>query len=334
MCGKSTGAEDATKDKPGPDVTLPGVDTSGLTPREKKEWSQYVTELLSPCPSVPVSLAQCVQEKRDCNKCMPATKFVLRGVKDGLTREQIEKSYKNRFDADKVRTVPIDGSPVKGPDGAAVTLVEFADFECPHCGEFAPLIDKVVSDHKNDVRFVFKFYPLPGHPHADIAARAAIAAWQQGKFWEMHHELFANQRHLEQTDLDSYAKDLGLDVSRFHADMQAQATTDRIAKDKKLGEELQIQGTPSVFINGRSYDGRQSLEEWIDLDLKTMGADHAAAAHPSAAPSASASAAPSAHPSAPASAHPSAHPSAVAPGSAKAPAAKDASTTAVKGSGK
>jgi protein-disulfide isomerase len=289
-CGKSS-AEDATKDKPVPDVVMEGVDSSALTPREKKEWSQYVSELLSPCPSVPVPIAQCVQEKRDCKKCLPGAKYVLRGVKDGMTREQIEKSYKNRFDADKVKNVGIDGSPVKGPDNAPITIIEFADFECPHCGEFAPVLDKAVTEHKNDVRFVFKFYPLPGHPHADIAARAAIAAWQQGKFWEMHHVLFVNQRHLEQTDLDSYAKDLGLDVSRFHADMQAQATTDRIAKDKKLGEDLQIQGTPSVFINGRTYDGHQDLPDWIALDLQTMGASPAPSAPPSAAPSSSASAA-------------------------------------------
>lgn len=269
-CGKST-AEDATKEKPAPDVHMDGVDTGALTPREKKEWSTYVSEFLSPCQSVPVSIAQCVNEKRDCSKCLPAAKYVLRGVKDGMTREQIEKSYKNRFDADKVKNVSIDGSPVKGPDGAPITIVEFADFECPHCGEVAPLLDKTVDQHKNDVRFVFKFYPLPMHPHGELAARAAIAAWKQNKFWEMHHELFMNQRHLEQTDLDSYAKEIGLDISRFHADMQSPETTARIAQDKKLGEDLQIQGTPSIFINGRSYDGHQDLNDWIALDLSTMG---------------------------------------------------------------
>jgi protein-disulfide isomerase len=277
-CGKSS-PEDATKEKPTtPEVSLEGVDTAGLTPREKKDWGQYVSELLSPCQNVPVPISQCVQEKRACAKCLPAAKYVLRGVKDGLTREQIEKSYKNRFDADKVKNVPIDGSPAKGPEGAPVTIVEFADFECPHCAEYAPLLDKVVESHKNDVRMVFKFYPLPGHPHADIAARAAVAAMNQGKFWEMHHSLFTNQRHLEQTDLDSYAKELGIEVSRFHADIQASATADRIAKDKKLGEDLQIPGTPAIFINGRLFDGRQDLNDWIALELASAGAGENAAA--------------------------------------------------------
>jgi protein-disulfide isomerase len=270
-CGKST-AEDATKEKPVPEVTLEGVDTAALTPREKKEWGQYVSEFLSPCQNVPVPIAQCVQEKRACAKCLPAAKYVLRGVKDGMTRDQIEKSYKGRFDASGVKNVPIDGSPVKGPESAAITIVEFADFECPHCGEVAPMIDKVVESHKNDIRMVFKFYPLPSHPHADIAARAAVAAMNQNKFWEMHHALFTNQRHLEQTDLDSYAKELGLEVSRFHADMQAAATADRITKDKKLGEDLQIGGTPTIFINGRLFDGRQDMNEWISLELASLGA--------------------------------------------------------------
>jgi protein-disulfide isomerase len=270
-CGKSS-AEDATKEKPVPEVTLEGVDTSGLTPREKKEWGQYVSELLSPCQNVPVPIGQCVQEKRACSKCLPAAKYVLRGVKDGMTREQIEKSYKGRFDASGVKNVPIDGSPVKGPEGAAITIVEFADFECPHCGEVAPMLDKLVETHKGEIRLAFKFYPLPGHPHADIAARAAVAAMNQGKFWEMHHALFTNQRHLEQTDLDSYAQGLGLEVSRFHAEMQAAATADRIAKDRKLGEDLMIPGTPSIYINGRMFDGHQDMNEWIALELASVGA--------------------------------------------------------------
>ncbi len=271
-CGKST-AEDATKEKPTPEITFEGVDTSALTPREKKEWSQYVSEFLSPCRNVPVPIAQCVQEKRACAKCLPAAKFVLRGVKDGKTREQIEKSYKGRFDADSVKNVPIDGSPTKGPESAPITIVEFADFECPHCAQVAPALDKLVDDNKNQIRFVFKFYPLPGHQHAEIAARAGIAAMNQNKFWEMHHLMFQNQQHLEQTDLDSYAKSLGIEVSRLHADMQANATTERIAKDKKLGEDLQIGGTPTIFINGRLFDGHEDMKDWITLELATAGVE-------------------------------------------------------------
>jgi len=286
-CGKST--EEPTKDKAGPDapiVVLDGVDTNQLTQREKKDWSGYVSEFISPCPNVPVPIAQCVKEKRECDKCVPAAKYLVKLVKDGMPREPLEKSYKNRFDPDKVMNVPIDGSPTKGPESAPLTVVEFADFQCPHCAQFAPLIDKVVEQRKNDVRFAYKFYVLGKFPNSENAARAAIAAGKQGKFWEMHHLIFANQDNLSQQGLDSMAKELGLDVGRFHADMQSPETADRIAKDRKLGEDLKIEGTPTLYINGRQFDGHQDLNEWLNLELSMMGKQPSAAPSSSAAPAA------------------------------------------------
>ncbi|MBX3219747.1 MAG: thioredoxin domain-containing protein [Labilithrix sp.] len=271
-CGKST--EEPTKDKAGPDapvVVLEGIDTNALTQREKKEWSSYVSEFISPCPSVPVPIAQCVKEKRECDKCAPAAKYLVKLVKDGMPREPLEKSYKNRFDPDKVKNVPLDGSPTKGPESAPLTIVEFADFQCPHCGQFAPVLDRVVESRKSEVRFAYKFYVLGKFPNSENAARAAIAAGKQGKFWEMHHMIFANQENLSQQGLDSMAKELGLDVGRLHADMQAPDTAERIAKDKKLGEDLKVEGTPAIYINGRQFDGHQDLNEWLNLELTMMG---------------------------------------------------------------
>lgn len=276
----SGGGEAAKEPQVTAEVTLPGVDTSALTSREKKEWSSYVSEFLSPCADTPVSIAQCVKESRSCAKCVPAAKYLVKGVRDGQTREQIEKSYKNRFDPAKVKNVTIDGSPSKGPESAPVTIVEFADFECPHCAMKAPELDKLWSDNRETVRFVYKFLPLPGHAHGEIAARAAIAAWMQGKFWEMNKKLFANREHLEQSDLDSYAKELGLDLAKFKADAASQAATDRIAKDKKLADALEVKGTPAIFVNGREYDGRTELKDWIGVELTILGIA------PTAAPSA------------------------------------------------
>src|SRR5690242_11144432 len=94
-CGKST--EDPTKEKPGPDtpiITLEGIDTTPLTQREKKEWSSYVGEFLSPCPNVAVPIAQCIKDKRECDKCAPAARYIMKSVKDGLPREGVEKAYK------------------------------------------------------------------------------------------------------------------------------------------------------------------------------------------------------------------------------------------------
>lgn len=271
MCNKPSGGGEATKDpETAVDVNLAGVDTSTLTPREKRDWSGYVSELLAPCADTPVSIAQCVQEKRACNKCLPAAKLILRGVRDGYAKEQIETAYHNRFDADHVKNVPIDDSPTRGPTSAPVQMVEFADFTCPHCQAFAPMLDKFTDEHKTDVLFAYKFFPLsgPGHERSEAAARAAWAAKLQGKFWEMHHKLFTNPEHLEQGDFEQYAKELGLDVAKFRVDMQAQATSDKIAADKKLGESLGIQGTPTLYIDGREWDKSQTLDDWVDLDLR------------------------------------------------------------------
>ncbi len=236
-----------------------------------------------------------MKDKRACDTCVPAAKYVMKGVKDGMSREQVEKSYKNRFDPEKIKNVPIEGSPVKGADNAPITIVEFADFQCPHCGEFAPVIDKLVDARKNDVRFVYKLYVLGKFPNSENAARAAYAAGKQGKFWEMHHVIFANQTHLDQAGLDGMAKQLGLDVSRLHADMQAPETAERIAADKKLGEDLKIEGTPTLYINGRQFEMHQDINEWLNLELSMMGKSAAPATPGSAARAGgSASAAPSA----------------------------------------
>ena len=287
--GQSSSGTDVTKD-PGAavaDVNLAEVDTSALMPREKKEWSKYVSELLAPCSDTPVPISQCVLEKRSCNKCVPAAKLLLKAVRDGLSREQVEKSFHNRFDADKVKNVSIEDSPSRGPTSAPIVMVEFADFECPHCQAMAPVLDKMCDDRKAGMRFVYKYLPLPGHTHAEPAARAAYAAQLQGKFWEMHQKLFSNGEHLEQSDLEAYARDVGLDLARFKLDMQSKGATDKIAADKKLADALGVKGTPTIFINGREYDHTQTLDEWLNLELAlTTGA----APSPPPVPSASASA--------------------------------------------
>lgn len=279
------------------DTSLPGIDTSALTPREKNEWGGYVNEFLAPCADTPVSVAQCIKESRPCSRCLPAAKYVLKGVRDGQSREQIEKSFQNRFDAKKVQNVPIEGSPSKGPESAPVVVVEFADFECPFCAAMAPTFEKVWEERKDKVRFVYKYMPLPSHPHGEIAARAGFAAAQQGKFWELNKKMFGNREHLEESDLQSYAKDLGLDLAKFKADMTSQAATDRIAQDRKLADTLNVKGTPTVYVNGREFDMHQDLGEWIALELQMMNESAGkSAATPapsgSAAPVASASAAP------------------------------------------
>jgi len=282
------------------EVHLPGIDTSPLLPRERLEWSEEVRTLMSPCADVAVPVAQCVLEKRDCPRCISAAKLVLKMVRGGLPREEIEKLYKERFDPSAQKVLPIDGSPTEGADDAKETLVEFADFECPYCAMEYPHVEKILQDRKGKIRLVFKV-KLLGHPHGEIAARAAFAAREQGKFWEMHHKLFDNQRALEQKDLDAYAKALGLDVAKFDADMKGALVNDQLDRDKKLEDSLNIDHTPTMYLNGRGVEPGEDLDDVLNEELGELPPSASASASASAAPSASgaagapsASAAPSA----------------------------------------
>jgi protein-disulfide isomerase len=251
------------------DVVLPGVDTSAMTPRERHEFSSLVTELIAPCPSTPVPVAQCVLEKRACAACGQAAKFIASAVRAGVPDSDIEHAYKERFDPSAIKTLPLAGSPSKGPDGAPVTIVEFADFECPHCRAAVPVMDAVLAAHPDKVRLVYKFVVLSMHVHAEPAARAAWAAGQQGKFWEMEHLLFERQEHLEQADLERYAQMLKLDMDKWKADMESPAAKDRLAQDRKLEDDLKLQGTPTIYVNGRELDveADESLEDRVDAEL-------------------------------------------------------------------
>jgi protein-disulfide isomerase len=265
-CGSSP-HDAATATATDQDVDLPGVDTSQFTPRERHEFSEYVRALPAPCKEVAVPVAQCVLEKRACTACVPAAAAIAKAVREGFSRDQVEDLYKRRFDASSATPIPVAGSPTRGPEGAHVVLVEFADFECPFCQKIAPELDDLWEKRKDKVLFVYKFMPLTMHPHSEIAARAAIAAQMQGKFWEMHHLLFANGQHLEQADLEKYAASVGLDVDRFRADMQSPAAKARIDADRKLADDLKVHGTPTLYIDGREYDSKVDISEWLDQEI-------------------------------------------------------------------
>lgn len=258
------------------DVNLPAVDTSTLTTREKSEWSRYVSEFLTPCADQPVSLAECVQQARPCKGCVPAARFLVDLARRGQVRLQVEAAYKARFSADAVRELALGDSPSKGPPDAKVVLAEFADFQCPACGAARPVIEEVMKRHPRDVRLVFKHFPLSIHENAERAARAAVAAQKQNKFWEMHALLFENQQKLDPENVESLAKGLALDMKRFVQDRDSEATADAVARDRKQGEALALKSTPSLFVNGRPFpstsDLAEDLESWIKSELELVGA--------------------------------------------------------------
>ena len=164
-------------------------------------------------------------------------------------------------DADLALPVSEDRDHLRGRTDAAVTLVEYGDYECPYSGAAYPIVKQIQTRMGGRLRFVFRNFPIPSlHPHAERAAEAAEAAGAQGKFWEMHDRLFQSQPRLGDEFLSSYAERLGLDVDRFHKELSEHTHAGRIREDLLSGERSGVPGTPTFFINGVRHAGSFDFE--------------------------------------------------------------------------
>jgi protein-disulfide isomerase len=154
-----------------------------------------------------------------------------------------------------------DRDHIEGPAEAAVTLVEYGDYECPYCGAAYPIIKEVQARMGERLRFVFRNFPITtSHPHAEQAAEAAEAAAGQGRFWQMHDLLFENQRRLADQDLHAYAENLGLDVGLFDEELAEHAHAERVREDFMSGVRSGVNGTPTFYINGVRHDDSYEVE--------------------------------------------------------------------------
>jgi len=168
-------------------------------------------------------------------------------------------------DPNQVHTVKTAGAPTKGPENAPVTIVVFSEFQCPFCARFAPTLKQLEDTYEGRVRIVYKHLPLPIHKDARGAALASEAARKQGKFWEYHDKLFADQKRLGPDDLKQHAKDLQLDLTRFEADMRNPEDEKRIDADVAEAGALGVEGTPGIFINGRFLAGAQPFANFAKI---------------------------------------------------------------------
>jgi len=149
-----------------------------------------------------------------------------------------------------------------GPASARLTMVEFGDFQCPACGAAEPTVKQVLATYPDDVALAFVNFPLNMHPYALHAAEAFLAAARQGKAWEMHDQMFANQQALTDADLDGYAQALGMDLVQFDADRSSPEIADEVAQDKALAISLGVDSTPTFFIAGSWIVGNQPFSEF------------------------------------------------------------------------
>ncbi|MCG2617431.1 DsbA family protein [Terrimonas sp. NA20] len=145
---------------------------------------------------------------------------------------------------------------IQGNPGAAIELVEYGDYQCPHCGHAYPIVKQLQEALGDKLKFIFRNFPLSEiHPDARLAAVAAEAASRQGKYWEMHDIIFENQEQLKKSNLLEYARQIGLDLPRFQTDLESSDLMDIVEEDFESGVRSGVNGTPTFFVDGRKYGG-------------------------------------------------------------------------------
>jgi protein-disulfide isomerase len=262
-----TSAPPAVVAQPAAASDLP-VDLTGLRDDEKHAFAALVQKYPSACGKAH-SLEVSLKTDPRCRRSVFAARYLVRLLKAHLLQSEVEEQYEQRYAAPKVE-IDIKEAPLRGEAHAPVVLVEFSDFQCPHCKRLQPVLERILEEYRGQVRLYFKNFPLTSvHPDAPVAAAAAVAAGKQGKFWQFHDRLFGgDQEHEALADLEKIARDLKLDFKKWRSDLEG-AKSD-VARDRADGDKLEIQATPTLYIDGRRYHGSveyDDLKDWVDEEL-------------------------------------------------------------------
>ncbi|HLK21017.1 MAG TPA: thioredoxin domain-containing protein [Bryobacteraceae bacterium] len=266
---------------------LGSIDLSALTPAQKQAVLKITREQDCSC-LCGMKVAECVNRDPNCSYSKALTAIAIKGVQEGKSLVEISKlmdaspkAHRPKLLEDPV-AIPVAGSPTRGPNDARITIVEFSDFECPYCSIAVGEVNTIMSAYPKDIKLIYKQFPLSMHPHAPMAAAASLAANQQGKFWQMHDALFKNFRKLSRENILALAKEIGLDMTKFIADLDSPKYQAVVQKDVADGETAGVYGTPSFFINGKHYNGPLTLESVkpiLDAELHGGKLPQAASAH-------------------------------------------------------
>jgi protein-disulfide isomerase len=249
----------------------PGVDLSKLDEGEKKIFFRVGGKVGSACGKAH-SLLQSVKSDPSCRRSLLALRQAAKLSHEGYLESEITEALEKRY-LSHPSQIDVSDAPLRGDPKAPVTIIEFADFECPHCRHLQPVLERLLDDFKGQVKVYFKHFPLRSHSNAESAALAAVAAQRQGKFWAVTAKLWQNQEALSDPDLEKYAKQAGLDVKKWRGDLVSAEVKERLAKDRAEGDKLNISGTPAVYVNGREVGGAkdyEALKAWVQDELEAL----------------------------------------------------------------
>lgn len=234
---------------------LPGVDWQGMTGAKKAAALKIMRTEACAC-GCDMKLAECRMKDHTCavsrKLANAVVKEVAAGKTDAVVRADLKKIASEPGSVlDDAVKLSVAGDPVRGPANARVTLVEFSDFQCPYCRTAVAETKALMRQFPNDVKLVFKQFPLDDHTRAEFGAEAALAAQAQGKFWEMHDLLYTGDPNLPRATVLGYARKLGLDMARFTAELDSHKYAARVHAEETEGEDAGVGGTPTFFINGK-----------------------------------------------------------------------------------
>jgi len=247
-------------EKPG----LPGVDLKDLDEDELDLLTGILNEQFDPCGK-PRSFVDALRDKGSCEKAVPLANFAVRQVQQGLSKRQIIRALLKEIKRMSARhSFTVKGRPFIGPEDAKVTVIQFSDFQCPHCRMASKTLKKRIKGRS--VRIVFKQYPLSFHKAARPAAVAAVLAHFQGKFWAFHEMLYEDQEKLTEKWVLKLAKKAKLNMRRFKKERERAETF--VNDDRMEGELASIEGTPTYFVNGRLVE-YEELDDRIAAELKS-----------------------------------------------------------------
>jgi protein-disulfide isomerase len=258
--GSATGPVDETP--------LQGIDVSKLETDKQKLFYKLVGSLSSPCGKAH-SLRTSYTSDTECKRAPFAVRYVAALVSDELKESEIREEFEKKYNSQqKPQKFDTSKAPKHGNDDAAVRLVEFFDYECPHCQAFKPMMDVVLKAYEGKVVCYYMMFPLEKHTNSKSAAQAALAAAQLGKFDDMHAMLFDKSPEHTRENVMGYAKQLGLDEGKFTAAYDAAAA--QVNADLAQGDAAGVDATPTLFFNDKKYEGPMHpkyIAMWIDEEL-------------------------------------------------------------------